>query len=154
MPKHRSPTRFTQFHALVIGIDQYASPEVQNLGGAVADANALSQYLVENLKVLKSNIRLLTDSDATRTGIIDNLKALRSDERIIRGDPILIFYAGHGGEARPPKGWETGGANIQMILPHDFHTQLDGDDVPGIPDRTIGALLTSLAKEKGDNIVS
>jgi len=36
-----------------------------------------------------------------------------------------------------------------MILPSDI-----GPSVYGIPDRTIGALLQSLAKAKGDNIVS
>ena len=50
-------------------------------------------------------------------------------------------------------GWEAGGSKVQMILPQNYSAE-EGSEVYGIPDRTIGALLNDLAKEKGDNIVS
>lgn len=76
---------------------------------------------------------------------------MRLDSRIGSGDPILIYYAGHGGEAKPPSKWAK--STIQTIIPHDFGTTVDGRTVPSIPDRTVGMLLGLLAETKGHNIV-
>ena len=101
----------------------------------------------------ESQIRLLRNAEATRGAIIQELKNLVADQRIHRGDPILIFYAGHGGEVEAPVGWESGDGKIQMLIPHDFRTTVDGQEIKGIPDRTIGALLSRVAEKWGDNIV-
>ena len=104
--------------------------------------------------VPNSQIRNLRDSEATRAGILHEINALITDDRIRRGDPILIFYAGHGSTALTPKRWESGGPTIQLLLPHDFLCENEkGQKVHGIPDRTLGVLLEHLASAKGDNIV-
>ena len=141
------------FYAIIIGINEYASPLVKNLKGAVRDALSVKQYLEEDLGVPESQIRLLHNAEATRAAIIQEFKNLMADRHIHRGDPILIFYAGYGGEADAPKGWEAGDAKIQMLIPHDFRTTVDGREVYGIPDRTIGALLSRVAQKWDDNIV-
>ena len=46
-----------------------------------------------------------------------------------------------------------GGGKIEMIVPYDCRTHVNGRKVHGIPDRTIGALLVRLADAKHDNIV-
>jgi Caspase domain len=141
------------FFALIIGINEYVSDDIYNLKGAVPDALDIKKYLEKYLGVPESQIRLLLDEEATRSAIIQEFVSLMADERIHRGDPILIFYAGHGGEADAPKGWEAGDAKIQMLIPHDFHDNVDGQVTFGIPDRTIGTLLSRLAEKWGDNIV-
>ena len=146
-------TRPQPFYALIIGISEYASPSVNNLKSAVRDALSVKQYLEEDLGVPKSHIRLLFNAEATRAGIIQEFKNLVADRRIHRGDPILIFYAGHGGEVGAPKGWEAGNAKIQMLIPHDFRTTVGGREIYGIPDRTIGTLLSRIAEKWDDNIV-
>jgi hypothetical protein len=107
--------------------------------------------LEDSLKVEKSRITNLRDAQATRDQIISELKALTTNPYIRTGDPILIYYAGHGGETTPPAGWEAGGADskTQMLIPQNY----DGQTVQGIPDRTMSVLLERLAREKGDNIV-
>jgi Caspase domain len=124
-----------------------------NLRGATLDALAVQMYLEEQLGVPVSQIRLLRDKEATRSAIIQELNNFVTDQRIHHGDPILIFYAGHGGEITVPKGWEAGDAKIQMLIPHDFDTNVDGRVTHGIPDRTIGTLLSYVAEKRGDNIV-
>ena len=136
--------------ALVIGIDEYATAPL--LTGAVADANEVQRYLEYDLKVPSCQIRNLRNEEATRDAIIQAFSDLRIHPGIKRGDPILIFYAGHGAEAGAPPGWEAGGPKIQTILPQNYCTEA-GNEVYPIPDRTVGALLNSLAEEKGDNIV-
>lgn len=128
------------------------------MGGAVPDALAMKRYLEECLKVPESQIRFLCNAEATREEIIQEFNNLVIDQRINPGDPILIFYAGHGGETYAPKGWEAGDAKIQMLIPYDF-TPVDKkkiESIPdrvidGIPDRTVGALLSQIAKKKNDN---
>jgi len=115
----------------------------------------MQQYLEDELKVPKSHIRKLHDAQATRAAIIAEFVALATNPDITPNDPILIYYAGHGASCPPPLGWEAGGADskTQMLIPHDYHTTVDDDKVHGIPDRTLAALITRIAKVKGDNIV-
>ncbi|KAH9914990.1 uncharacterized protein B0H18DRAFT_1043597 [Fomitopsis serialis] len=96
-----------------------------SLRGAVPDAKAVVEYLHAQLQVPTDHIRCLLDHSATRTAIIDQLLQMRDDPRIEPGDPILVYYAGHGGEAEPPSTCQT---------------------VHSIPDRTLGALLARLAE--------
>ena len=91
---------------------------------------------------------------ARRAAILHEINALTTDDRIQRGDPILIFYAGQGSTAPTPKGWESAGPKIQLLLPPRFSLrERKGQKVYGIPDRTLDVLLGRLASAKGDNIV-
>ncbi|KIJ27950.1 hypothetical protein M422DRAFT_71496 [Sphaerobolus stellatus SS14] len=139
--------------ALIIGIDEYKSLWVRDLRGAVADAKDVENYLKDDLKVHADQIRTLHNKEATRAAIIKALQDLPKDPRIQPDDPILIFFAGHGGEKNPPKEWGFQDNKIQYILPHDIKTQDEANNaIHGIPDRTLGTLLNELAKSKGDNI--
>ncbi|KAA1472263.1 hypothetical protein DENSPDRAFT_881116 [Dentipellis sp. KUC8613] len=146
------PSKPPRFFALIIGINKYQSFNIAPLKGAVPDANQVEKYLKDDLGVPPDNIRNLRDKEATRAAIIQEFRALATDDRIQPGDPIFIFYAGHGSTAQAPEGWEAGGPKIQLICPHDHLETVDGHQVVGIPDRTLGALLSNIAKQKGDNI--
>jgi len=76
------------------------------------------------------------------------LRAFINDPKINKGDPIVVFFAGHGDEADPPSGWQTDGQKVQLLVPHDF-----GDKVDAISDRGFCILLEELAEEKDNNIV-
>ncbi|KAF8956652.1 caspase domain-containing protein [Flammula alnicola] len=135
--------------ALVIGIDTY--PNLSRLRGAVNDALAMVAFLRSHLRVPKDRVRILLNEQVTRHAIIEAFRELESNSAIESGDPILIFYAGHGVSMPAPPGWEDGGGHskIQGIAPYDY-----ASDAFAIPDRTIGALITLIANEKGDNITA
>ena len=149
---------------MVIGINAYSDPEYEPLTGAVSDADAVSEFLVNNLRADPNHIRNLRDGEATRNAIIGAMKLLEGDNRIKKDDPIIIYFAGHGARTpRPPEwqDWVSQDAMIEMICPVDLGTEkahTDGESqnvpVPGIPDRTVGALLNKLSEVKGNNIVS
>ena len=151
MPLYRPPLRL---FALIIGINEYKSP-IKKLSGAVADADAMQDYLQKHLGVPSSQIRNLRNGQATRSAIINEIKAFWFNNDIQQGDPILIYYAGHGGWAETPKGWQAGGTGkIELLIPYDYSSHLeDGNHRHALPDRTLGALLSRLASKKGDNIV-
>lgn len=137
----------------------YRSNRVSNLREAVRDADAMYRYLRTELHVPENQIINLRDKKATRRAIIHELQALRTRGTIRRGDPILIFFAGHGAIAKAPEGWDTAKETISLIMPHDCLThEAYGPVVQPIPDRTLGALLHNIAEQKdgngkGDNIV-
>ena len=141
--------------ALIIGINEYESPNIPNLKGAVPDADDVRDYLQNQLGVPSFQIRNLRNSAATRAAIIAGIEAFSLSKEIEVGDPILIYYAGHGGSADTPKGWEVGSTGkIELLIPYDHSSPLeDANPKHGIPDRTMGALLSQLAMKKGDNIV-
>ena len=122
----------------------------------MADSRAVISYLEGQLHVPKDHITILENEAATRVAILEKLRHLANDPRIQHGDPIFIYYAGHGSEAVAPSGWEAGGpnANIQLTLPYDVYCGSGDEVVAPIPDRTLGALLGAISQEKGDNIVS
>lgn len=154
---HLSSRQHKQLYGLIIGIDNYLSPKIPDLSGAVADSAAVRAFLSNNQHVMgyfTPHLKYLSNQDATRKAIIRELQALRSDKRIQRGDPILIYYAGHGSSTVSPVKWtrtedQKENGNIQFIVPYDCD-----EWVAGIPDRTIAACLDHLAGAKGDNIVS
>jgi hypothetical protein len=146
----------SSLHALVIGIDHFASSKIPDLHGAVADANAIDDYLRTDLRTPAAQIANLRNADATRAQILAEIRGLATDPAIRFGDPILIYFAGHGTSAAAPPRWHAGGDPIQLIVPYDCCVPDSATDVlvPPIPARTLCALLETLAHAKSDNIVS
>ncbi|CAG8784703.1 2927_t:CDS:2, partial [Acaulospora colombiana] len=111
--KEQPPTLF----ALLIGIDKYLNPQYR-LQGAVKDAKEMEDYLSTSFP--SAQIRSLHDEAATRKSIIREIDRLIQNPSIKRQDPILIFYAGHGGETTPPNGWTSHNGKVQMLMPQDY----------------------------------
>jgi uncharacterized caspase-like protein len=136
---------------LLIAINQYDSPEIGDLRGAVADAHAMKGFLVEDVGVPENRIQELYDTHATSENIKSAILGLSEDARIQPGDSILIYYAGHGSEV-PSLQPALIASKIQMIIPHDFNPKTTQSQ--GILDYIFSGWLTKVAKFKGDNIVS
>ncbi|CAE6497202.1 unnamed protein product [Rhizoctonia solani] len=142
----------SNFHALVIGINQYLHHS--QLQGAVNDANLFKSYLLNDLLVPEEQITTLFDTQATRAGIIQAFQNLATDPKIQQNDPIVIYYAGHGAEIQtPPNRRASNGPMVQCLVPQDAGTSdLATVVIPPIPDFTISSLLNRIANAKGDNI--
>ncbi|RXW16987.1 hypothetical protein EST38_g8865 [Candolleomyces aberdarensis] len=143
-------------YALVIGINVYpASPEYTNLRAAVADADAIEEFLVDQLKVLPENIISLRDGEATRQGILDAFRTLETNTAATVDPCIIIYYAGHGASSPRPEEWEDWATDrewIEQLCPSDLGALVGGQVVQGLPDRVICGLLNSLAEKRGNNI--
>jgi hypothetical protein len=70
---------------------------------------------------------------------------LRDNNKIKKDDPILIYYAGHGGKAQRQDAEDV----IETLIPVDY---VPGK-VPPIPDRTIASLINGISNKRGNNIV-
>lgn len=156
-------TRSVPLFALLVGINVYGSPaqasrrHLPELKGAVADALSFRDWL-QCIGTPSDQIVLLTDKEATYAAIIDALRKLRIDKRISKGDPIFIYYAGHGTELPAPVHWNWSNHDkvIQAIVPYncDIVDPETKKPVPPISDLFLGTLLGDIALEKGNNIVS
>ncbi len=143
--------------AVLIGINKYRDSAICNLNGAVADAEAFQEYLVEHVGVERDRIILLRDEEATRDAVIHAIQSLATNPEISDQDPILIYYAGYGSEAPLPSStnavFPTGA--IQMLVPYDFilagSATLDGQGFFGA---TLSNIVGEIAQQKSDNIVS
>ncbi|KAJ7110789.1 caspase domain-containing protein [Mycena crocata] len=126
--------------ALIVGIDKYRSPAIDNLRGCVQDAETMRSVLMES----QTDICLLTDARATRSAILRAFNThLLKNSRIKRNDFMVVYFAGKGHATPGPQERE-----LNVLLPHDF-----SDDIPGILDTTIHMLLCKIFHKKGPNIL-
>lgn len=141
--------------ALVVAIDKYKGPVYDNLRGCRNDGERFIKFLTGVLGVPSSQIAFLADEKATKGEILKKFdQFLIRNAEIQRDDAIVFFFAGHGCRPDAPAGWVTEGNKIETLCPHDVNTiGDDGEEIWGIPDRAIDALMRKLAFEKGDNIV-
>ncbi|KAG6824172.1 hypothetical protein H0H92_007787 [Tricholoma furcatifolium] len=147
--------RRSSLYAVVIGINQYKDSNVRDLLGAVADADAISDFL-RDIGVPPNRIVNLRDEEATRKKILQALRDIAVKVVIGEQDPILIYFAGHGSETHAPGTWTTSTSNqmIQMIVPHDFISNgSQNEDGQGIFDMTLNQIFANISRKKSDNIV-
>ncbi|KAJ8487571.1 hypothetical protein ONZ45_g14289 [Pleurotus djamor] len=151
----------TRLFALIVGIDSYQSGSVWNLESCVQDAKNMYRWLTHDLCVPKDQICLLLDRKATKAAVEDNFVShLINNPAIRRGDAILFYFAGHGSSMAAPKNWMEGdirvvdSAPVEVLCTYDYQTKVPTGSrrIPGISDRSMNALLSSLYEAKGDNI--
>lgn len=100
---------------------------------------------MDDLQVSEEQITCLLGAQALRSSIIQAFQDLATNENINNGDPIVIYFAGHGTEIS-----YMDGSTFQAIIPHDY---CEGS-IYVIPDHVLGRLIEEIAKVKGNNIVS
>jgi hypothetical protein len=138
-------------------LSSFGPSSFPNLRGAIADAEHFYEYLTSTLEVPKERITVLHNEQATRSKIIAAFRKLGNDKDICHGDSIIIFYAGHGAQALPPQrllGKPGCPKYTELLVPYDFNKFPGQQDSMGIPDYTLAALLNTIARNKGDRIVS
>ena len=92
MPELNKAGNWGQYHALIIGINDYERwPRLQT---AVKDATVLRDLLVSRYGFDNKNVILRTDRKASRRQINRDLRYLAQSMQ--PDDNLLIYYAGHG----------------------------------------------------------
>ncbi len=81
-----------EYYALIIGVNDYPSPDIINLDQPVGDAQKLYNVLTQKYTFTPENVHFL--KNPTRDQIIQELDNLAN--KLNTEDNLLIFYAGHG----------------------------------------------------------
>jgi len=143
--------------ALLVGINEYQNPDhYRPLSGAIHDVDLIEKFLLTNLSVPRHRVRTLLESDATKDNIIHEIQRLQIDPDIDYGDPILLYYAGHGARSPAPADYNTYASDgwFESLCPVDISPPnvTVPSPVTGIPDVVLDLLISELAEKKGDNI--
>ncbi|HEV8239062.1 MAG TPA: caspase family protein [Thermoanaerobaculia bacterium] len=113
------PTVVRNKYALLVGVGDFADPDIPKLHFAAKDARDLRAVLVDPRygNFPADNVRLLTDQDATRVNILKELNRLSLEAQ--EDDLVLLFFSSHGS----PHKEGTGLQGIGYILTHDSSRQ-------------------------------
>lgn len=125
-----------QRRALLIGINEYANPEIPDLRGALNDIGLIRTILIRRFGFDKASIRLLTDTEADRVGILQALDRLVDE--VQPGDFVYLHYSGHGSQVEDLSGDEADGLD-ETLVPHDGRQE-------GVPDITDDELYQRLSR--------
>lgn len=125
-----------KLHSLLIGINEYQSPNVNNLSGCTKDVEKMRAF-IEGHFGENAVIHTLLDTQATKANII---KAFETDlQQAQAGDSIFIYYSGHGSTE---KTMLFGEYENQTIVCHDSRTE----GVYDLADKELAVLIDKLPK--------
>lgn len=92
-PSPALPTERNTRHALIIGIGEYADPQVPKLEGVVHDMDS-ARRMARAMAVPEANMRIVRDRDATAARIRQEIAGL--EQRMADGDRLFVYFSGHG----------------------------------------------------------
>ncbi len=102
--------------ALLVGINDYKS--INDLNGCINDVTNMRNILTTYLSFTNNDIRVLTDSRATKTNILSRLGWLTKNAKA--GDYLVFHYSGHGSQIRDRDGDELRDNMDELICPYDM----------------------------------
>jgi uncharacterized caspase-like protein len=103
--------------AVLIGIDEYADPEIPDLHGCVNDVKAMASLLADCYSFDAANLTELVSAPGnTRDGIFAGLTSLI--EATEQGDVAVVYYSGHGSQVPDGNGDESDNLD-ETIVPSD-----------------------------------
>ncbi len=124
--------------ALIVGINEYANPDIPDLRGAVGDAEKFRTLLTApgGYGFAPEDITFLTDETATLEGFLHALQSLANRLKSPE-DVVVIYFAGHGGQTLDLNGDEPDERDETLL----FH-----DSRHGAPDMVDDLLADQLSK--------
>ena len=125
-------------YAVIIGISNYKDKSLSLKYGS-KDASDINTVLIKSGRFLENNIKLLTDSLATRENIRKSIEGwLQSNAQ--KDNLVFIFYSGHGTQRQDNDGDEDDGMD-EYLVPFDYD---DSDISSGICDDIFASWIRNL----------
>jgi len=134
-------------YALLVGIDDYKSEDINDLGGCKNDVENMQKH-TKDFDTLP-----LTNEDATRKAIIDNFRTHLG--KATKGDLALFYFSGHGSREVSPSEFEPyqQDKRHETIVCHDSDTSIDNKQVYDIADKEMKLLINELAIKGAEVVV-
>jgi hypothetical protein len=133
-----SAGRASERRALLIGINDYASPSLLKLRGALNDMELVAEVLKKQFDFPAANLTILRDEQASREAILAAIQQLVAESG--PNDFLYIHFSGHGAQVEDFDGDEEDGMD-ETLVAQDSRTE----GVPDILDDEISALIEPLA---------
>lgn len=103
--------------ALLIGINDYQG--VNDLQGCINDVTNVRSVLKTFFGFANTEIRVLTDSRATKKNILSRLEKMVTSA--VSGDYLIFHFSGHGSQIRDREGDELSDHMDELICPWDMN---------------------------------
>jgi len=103
--------------ALLVGINDYQG--INDLQGCINDVTNVRSVLKTFFGLSNSDIRVLTDSRATKNNILTRLNAMVKSAG--NGDYLIFHFSGHGSQIRDREGDELADHMDELICPYDMN---------------------------------
>jgi hypothetical protein len=103
--------------ALLVGINDYKG--INDLQGCLNDVTNVRNILKTFFGLSNSDIRLLTDSRATKENILSRLDKMVKSAK--NGDYLIFHFSGHGSQIRDRDGDELADHMDELICPYDMN---------------------------------
>ncbi len=103
--------------ALLVGINDYKG--ISDLKGCLSDVANMRDILKTYLGFTNNDIRIVTDSRATKEGILYRLNYMVKNAR--PGDFMVFHFSGHGSQIRDRNGDELEDGLDELICPWDMN---------------------------------
>lgn len=138
-----------KIYALLVGINEYLSPNVSNLSGTQKDLEDMQDYILSNYNTFEKKVAVLKDEEATRANIIKHFEQHLGQAQ--EGDVILFYYSGHGSWGKTneaffkfdPDGREEG------LVCHDSRVDNQFD----LADKEMAVLLNYVARNNAEVVL-
>ena len=109
--------------AFCVGINDYPG-DGNDLNGCVNDANDWANLLVEHYDFPRSDVRVITDSEATKQNMVDGIKDLLAGAQ---ADDVLVFTNSSHGSYVPDRSGDEPKYD-EIICPYDIMDNVLEDD--------------------------
>ncbi len=121
-------------HALLIGISDYGGSGFLNLDGTINDVELVRDVLKDHFGYKDSDIRILTNNEATHNGIKQAFTRLAG--KVGKDDIVYIHFSGHGSLTRNLNGQKKpkfagGTAYDSTWVSYGSRTKVEGADLNG-----------------------
>ena len=103
--------------ALLVGINDYQG--VNDLQGCINDVTNVRSVLKTFFGLSNSDIRVLTNSRATKDNILTRLETMVKGA--VNGDYLIFHFSGHGSQIRDREGDELADHMDELICPYDMN---------------------------------
>jgi metacaspase-1 len=103
--------------ALLVGINDYKG--INDLQGCINDVTNVRSILKTYFGFTNDEIRVLTDSRATRANILNRLEKMINLST--KGDYLIFHFSGHGSQIRDREGDELSDHMDELICPYDMN---------------------------------
>jgi hypothetical protein len=100
-------------HALLIGIEKYNHPKIDDLKGSINDVKLIQGVLRDRFKFKNSDFIVLLNQEASHSSIEAAFKKLI--QRIKPNDLVYIHYSGHGSQTTDLNGDERSGLDQTWV---------------------------------------
>ena len=108
----------SRIRAVLVGIDEYESPDVSPLQGCVNDVALVRSLLKQYFDVPNEDIRVVVNRRATKAAILHRLRDMIACGE--PGDVLVFYYSGHGSQVRDRNGDELTDGLDEIICPYDM----------------------------------